>query len=84
MTVNSVKKPSNGRAWLIWGAISLALGIIGILTYVLVGPNTPQEGDAQDDALWQSLTIIGAAVFTGVGLVLLVMGILKRRRRDVT
>ena len=79
-TINNVRRPSTSKRWLIAGGILLVIGVAGILRFVLEGTNTPVEGDPQADAAWQSITIIGAAICTGVGLVLVTLGQIKRRR----
>ena len=78
-TSNNITTPSTSKRWLIIGAILLVLGLILIGRYAFEGTNTPVEGDAPADAAWQSGTIIGAALFTGIGVVLIVIGFLKRR-----
>jgi uncharacterized membrane protein len=80
--VNSenILKPTATRRLFIIGGVLLILGLIGILRYVFEGTNTPVEGDAPADALWQSATIIGGAFLTGVGVVLIIIGLIKRRR----
>jgi hypothetical protein len=80
--IENVRKASNGRALFVWGAVLLLLGIAGIVRYV-IGASHPGEGtDATSDGVWQSLTIIAAALATGAGLVMLVLGYIKRARRD--
>ena len=79
-TINNVRRPSTSKRWLIVGSILLVIGVAGILRFVLEGTNTPVEGDPQADAAWQSITIIGAAICTGIGLVLVTLGLIKRRR----
>jgi uncharacterized membrane protein len=76
----SILKPTATRRLFILGGVLLIIGLTGILRYTFEGTNTPVEGDAPADAVWQSVTIIGGAFFTGVGLVLIVIGLIKRRR----
>jgi hypothetical protein len=78
-TTNNISTGSTSKRWLIIGAVFLVLGLILIGRYALEGANTPVEGNAPADAAWQASTIIGAALFTGVGVVMIVIGILKRR-----
>jgi hypothetical protein len=78
-TTDNIQTPSTSKRWLITGAILLVLGLILIGRYAFEGTNTPVEGDAPADAAWQTATVVGAALFTGVGVTLIVIGILKRR-----
>jgi hypothetical protein len=80
--VNSerILKPTATRRLLLIGGILLIVGLIGILRYALEGTNTPVEGDVPADAVWQSATIIGGAFFTGIGVVLIVIALIKRHR----
>lgn len=79
-TINNVRRPSTSKRWLIIGSVLLVIGVAGILRFVLEGTNTPVEGDPQADAAWQSITIIGSALCTGIGLVMVTLGLIKRRR----
>jgi hypothetical protein len=78
-TTNNIQTASTSKRWLIIGSVLLVLGLILIGRYAMEGVNTPVEGNAPADAAWQSSTIIGAALFTGVGVVTIIIGILKRR-----
>jgi hypothetical protein len=80
--IDNIRKSSSGRALFIWGAVLLLIGIAAIIRYV-VGAANPGEGtDATADGVWQSLTVIAAALFSGVGVVLLVLRAIKRTRRE--
>ena len=81
--VNSenILKPTGSKRLFVIGGILLVIGLIAVLRYTFEGTNTPVEGNAPADAAWQSATIIGGALFTGVGVLLLVVGWLKRRRQ---
>ncbi|GGE99277.1 hypothetical protein [Mycetocola zhadangensis] len=78
-TTNNIETASTSKRWLIFGSILLVLGLILVGRYALEGANTPVEGNATADAAWQASTVIGAALFTGVGVLLIVIGLLKRR-----
>jgi hypothetical protein len=65
---------------LVIGAVLMVIGLVGIALYAFMPRSTPVEGDAQADSVLQATIIIGAAVFFGVGLLLLVRGIVLRRR----
>lgn len=65
---------------LVVGAILVVIGLIGIGLYAFMPRSTPVEGDAQADYVLQATIIIGAAAFFGVGLLLIVRGLVLRRR----
>jgi hypothetical protein len=65
---------------LIIGAVLVLVGLVGIALYAFMPLSTPVEGDAQADSALQSVIIIGAAACFGVGLLLIVRGIVLRRR----
>jgi TRAP-type C4-dicarboxylate transport system permease small subunit len=77
-TTDNNQTPSTSKRTLVIGAILLVLGLILVGRYALEGVNTPVEGNAPADA-WQASTVIGAALFTGVGALLIVVSLLKRR-----
>ncbi len=79
MASNNSQTPSTSKRRIILGAVLLAIGLFLVGRYALEGANTPVEGNAPADAAWQAGTVIGAALFTGVGVLLIVLGILKRR-----
>ncbi len=71
--------------YLTLGAVLTVIGLIGIGIYAFTPRNTPVEGDGTADAAWQSGVIIGAAVATGVGVLLLLWAFVARvraRRED--
>jgi hypothetical protein len=78
-TTDNNQTPSTSKRTLVIGAILLVLGLILVGRYALEGVNTPVEGNAPADAAWQASTVIGAALFTGVGALLIVVSLLKRR-----
>ena len=79
MTIDNVTHRSGGRRQLVIGIVLLAIGIVGIVLYV-TGVTAELSG-AGSDGVTQAGTIIGAALFSGVGALLVVLGVLKRRRR---
>jgi protein-S-isoprenylcysteine O-methyltransferase Ste14 len=77
--LRTVRTPSSGRALIIPGAILVALGVIGIITYAsLAATETP--GAATGQGAIQGGIIVVSALLVGVGLVLLLTGIIKARR----
>ena len=70
--------------YLTLGVVLTAIGLIGVGIYAFAPRITPAEGDAQADAGWQSGVIIGAAVCTGVGVLLLLLALVAavRSRRE--
>ncbi|SFN35645.1 hypothetical protein [Mycetocola miduiensis] len=78
-TTDNIQTPSTSKRWLITGSILLAVGLILVGLYTFQGTNTPVEGNAPADAAWQTATVVSAALFTGAGVVLIIIGILKRR-----
>lgn len=79
-SIENVRKESSGAKWFVVGAILLILGIMGIIRYATEGINTPLEGSGTPDGAYQGLLIVGSGLCTGVGLLLIVLGALKRRR----
>jgi len=75
-------RPGTSRPTMLFvvGAILAALGLIGVAVYAFMPRNTPAEGDAQADAALQAGLVIGSAVALGVGALLLVWGVVMRRR----
>jgi hypothetical protein len=76
--------PVRTGLYLTLGIVLTALGLVGVGIYAFTPRNTPAEGDAQADAVWQSGVIIGAAVCTGVGVLLLLLALVAsvRARRE--
>lgn len=77
MSLSAETRPSNGIAYFVVGGILVLLGIVGVVLYATGAPDL--VSDANDP--FRALTIIGAAVATGAGLLLLVLGVVKRRSR---
>ncbi|WP_173923821.1 hypothetical protein [Agromyces sp. Marseille-P2726] len=66
------------------GAALTLVGLIGVAIYAFMPRNTPAEGEGTADGLLQSGLIIGSAVLTGIGVLLLVWGFVMstRARRE--
>lgn len=79
--IEGMQKRSSGSGWLAWGIVLLVLGIIGVVIFI-VGSTIPTTGDAQGSSVWQSLNVILGAVFFGVGLVAVFIGLVKRKKFD--
>ncbi|UYN83564.1 MAG: hypothetical protein KIT89_12930 [Microcella sp.] len=71
-------EPSGGAGHTIIGAILLAIGIAGIIFFF--GRPTPSD-EAEGFALWNTVIVIGSAVFGGIGAYLLMRGVAHRRRQ---
>lgn len=72
--------PVRTGLYLTLGAVLTVLGLIGVGIYAFTPRNTPAEGDAPADAAWQSGVIVGAAVATGVGVLLLLWALVAHLR----
>jgi hypothetical protein len=79
MTEPGTIKPTRGIALLVVGII---LTIIGVIAMFLFGFGTPGKDTAASNAAWESSLTIGSAVLTGVGVLLILMAIVRRRRRS--
>jgi hypothetical protein len=82
-SIENIQTPSSGKAWFITGAVSLVLGVAAIIALIVIGSSTPVEQEGDTTGQMQGLTIVAAAVFTGLGLLLIAVGALKRRRARV-
>lgn len=79
--LHSVRTPSSGRRMIIPGVVLAVLGVAGIVTYVvLASTETPGDGSGQGGL--QGGVIVISALLVGVGVVLLLTGLLRRRRRN--
>lgn len=76
MTISAETRPSSGIVLFVVGGILLVLGIVGVVLYATGAPDLAAD-DANDP--FRALTIIGAALAMGVGAVLVVVGIVRRR-----
>lgn len=73
--------PRASRGWglIFTGAI---LALIGIVTAASTfGRETPGANDGGEFAAWNAGLTIGSAVLIGVGLLLVALGFVRRRRR---
>jgi hypothetical protein len=57
------------------GAALTVLGLIGVAIYAFMPRNTPAEGEGTADGVLQAGLIIGSALLTGVGVLLLLWGV---------
>ena len=62
--------------------VGIILTIIGVIAMFLFGFGTPGKDTAASNAAWESSLTIGSAVLTGVGVLLILMAIVRRRRRS--
>jgi len=80
MSLSSQTRPSNGVAFFVAGGILLLIGIAGVIAYATALPDAAQA-DMEATGPLRGLTIIGAAIAMGAGVLLLALGIVKRRAR---
>ena len=72
--------PARVGLYLTFGVVLTVIGLIDIGIYAFTPRNTPAEGDGTADAAWQSAVIIGAALATGIGVLLLLWAVVARVR----
>ena len=72
--------PARVGLYLIFGTVLTVIGLSGSGIYAFTPRNTPAEGDGTADAAWQSGVIIGAALATGLGVLLLLWAVVARVR----
>jgi hypothetical protein len=71
---------SGGWGLIVPGAIMLVVGLI--LAVTTFGRETPGSNDPGEFVAWNAGLTIGGAVLVGVGLLLLALGYVRRRRRS--
>jgi hypothetical protein len=71
-------KSSRGRALLVVGILLTAIGAIAMF---LFGFGTPGKDTTLSNAVWESSLTIGAALLVGVGILLILVALVRRRRR---
>lgn len=81
MSLSSETRPSNGVALFVAGGILVLIGIAGIIAYATAFPDAAQA-DLEATGPLRGLTIVGAGLATGAGVLLLVLGLVKRRARS--
>ena len=79
MSTGSAQKRSNGVAFLVVGAIVLAIGLAGIARWIYLAGQSSAGNASGASGVLQSLTDIGSALCVGAGLVLLTLGLIQRR-----
>jgi Kef-type K+ transport system membrane component KefB len=79
MTESGMTKPTRGIALLV---IGIVLAVIGVIAMFLFGFGTPGKDTAGSNVAWESSLTIGSAVLTGVGVLLILIAIGRRRRRS--
>lgn len=74
--------PSASGGWglIVPGALMLVVGLVLALT--TFGRETPGPNSPGEFAAWNAGLTIGSAVLIGVGLLLLALGFVRRRRRS--
>lgn len=79
MTESGMTKSTRGIALLIVGIV---LTVIGVIAMFLFGFGTPGKDTALNNVAWESSLTIGSAILTGVGVLLILIAIVRRRRRS--
>jgi hypothetical protein len=79
--MESVRKPGSGAGLLVAGVVLLAIGIIGIIVWITIASQPSAGNEDTGSGVLQSLVVIAAALFTGVGAVMVTLGLIKRRRK---
>jgi hypothetical protein len=80
MSLSSETRPSNGIGLFVAGGILVLIGLAGIVAYASALPDALGAPENVTGVL-RGLTIIGAAIAGGTGVLLLVLGFVKRRAR---
>lgn len=78
MTESGMTKPTRGIALLVVGIV---LTVIGVIAMFFFGFGTPGKDTAMNNAAWEASLTIGSAVLIGVGVLLILIAIVRRRRR---
>ncbi|MGN6197447.1 hypothetical protein [Humibacter sp.] len=78
MTESGMTKPTRGIALLVVGIV---LTVIGVIAMFFFGFGTPGKDTALNNAVWETSLTIGSAILTGVGILLILIAIVRRRRR---
>ena len=79
MTESGMTKPTRGIALLIVGIVLTVIGVVAMFAF---GFGTPGKDTALNNAVWESSLTIGSAILTGVGVLLILIAIVRRRRRS--
>ena len=80
MSLSAETRPSNGVALFVAGGILVLIGLAGIVAYAAALPDALGAPENVTGVL-RGLTIVVAAVAGGTGVLLLVLGGVKRRAR---
>lgn len=79
MTESGMTKPTRGIVLLV---IGIVLTVIGVIAMLLFGFGTPGGDTTSNNIAWESSLTIGSAILTGVGVLLILIAIVRRRRRS--
>ena len=80
MSLESETRPSKGVAYFVIGGILLLVGLVGVVAYATALPDAALAPTEATGPL-RGLTIIVAALATGAGVLLVALGVVKRRAR---
>ena len=79
--MRSTQNPARSTSMLVVGAVAFVVGVLGIVGYIYLASQPAAGNDASSSGLMQGLLVICAAACTGLGLVLVTLGVIKRMRR---
>lgn len=83
MTLDAVTKSKRRPAKIVAGFVVVAVGIVGVIAYLMGMPDALAPEGAET-GLARGLTIVLSAVLVGTGLVLIVVGLIQRRRSQAS
>lgn len=78
MTSDAVHGRQHSARWMVAGAVLALVGLAAVVISLVVGNVWEEEGGTEQGALQAGILIPGA-IALGVGVVLLVIGMIKRR-----
>lgn len=79
MSLSAETRPSSGIALFVVGGLLVVLAVVGVLLYVFGIPD--QAADGSGLGVLRGLTVVGAGISGGVGMLLIAIGAVKRRSR---
>lgn len=78
MSIEAETRPARGILLFVLGGVLFLVGITGVVLYATAFPDASDLGGG-DLGILRAATVIGAAIATGAGVLLVVLGIVKRR-----
>jgi hypothetical protein len=80
VNAENMTRPAKTRWLPVIGAVLLLAGLIGVGIFTFGGRGAPWAANGTGDGLWQGLLVIASALFTGLGVTMLVIALIKRSR----